>query len=180
MDAKECIMTRRSVRSFTSDPVHQSDIEQILELAKYAPSWKNSQTVRYTLILDSELKREISDNCLMDFKFNQGIVNYAPAIVVLSTVKSISGFEKDGRFSTSKGTHWESFYAGIAAQTFCLAAHENGFGTVIMGVYDEGKVSKAVNIPENQSVSALIAIGRPAKEANPPARLAVSDLLTVK
>ena len=160
MDAKECIMTRTSVRSFTSDPVHQSDIEQILELAKYAPSWKNSQTVRYTLILDSELKREISDNCLMDFKFNQGIVNYAPAIVVLSTVKS--------------------FDAGFAAQRFCLAAHENGFGTVIMGVYDEGKVSKAVNIPENQSVSALIAIGRPAKEANPPARLAVSDLLTVK
>lgn len=180
MDVKECIMTRRSVRSFTSDPVHKTDLEQILELARYAPSWKNSQTVRYTLIIDAELKKKIADDCMMNFKFNQGIVNYAPAIVILSTVKSVSGFEKDGSFSTSKGTHWESFDAGIAAQTFCLAAHEKGFGTVIMGIYDEFKIAEAVELPENQTVSAVIAIGRPAKDAQPPTRLEVSDLLRVK
>jgi butyrate kinase len=37
-----------------------------------------------------------------------------------------SGYERDGSFSTSKGEGWEMFDAGIATQTFCLAAHEKG------------------------------------------------------
>lgn len=34
------------------------------------------------------------------------------------------------------------FDAGIAAQTFCLAAHEKGIGTVILGVFDDKKLRK--------------------------------------
>ena len=98
--------------------------------------------------------------------------------MVITTVNSRSGYERDGSFSTSKETHWQSFDAGIATQTFCLAAHEAGLGTVIMGIYDEKKVIDALNIPEGQSVSALVALGYPAENPEAPKRKGTEQLLS--
>ena len=70
------------------------------------------------------------------------------------------------------------FDAGVAAQTFCLAAHELGLGTVIMGVFEEDKVMEIAKIPEGQSVSVLIALGFPDEQPNAPKRKPVEDLLT--
>ena len=53
------------------------------------------------------------------------------------------------------------FDAGIACQSFCLAAHEAGLGTVIMGIFDEDGIRNLLNIPEEQELAALIAVGYP-------------------
>ena len=113
-----------------------------------------------------------------DFAFNQKTASHAPALVVLTMLTSRSGYERDGSFSTSQGTHWQSFDAGIAAQTFCLAAHALGLGTVIMGIFDEDKVKQVVDIPEGQKVAALIAVGHPAEEPVCPKRKDVETLLS--
>jgi hypothetical protein len=63
----------------------------------------------------------------------------------MTCVTGRCGYERDGSFSTPKGDRWEMFDAGIAAQTFCLAAHEMGLGTVIMGVFDENKVNEVID-----------------------------------
>lgn len=101
-------------------------------------------------------------------------------MVVVTTINNRSGYERDGSATTSKGTHWQSFDAGIATQTFCLAAHEAGLGTVIMGIFDENKVAEVIGLPEGQSVSALVAIGYPAEEPAAPKRKSAEDLLTIK
>ena len=44
---------------------------------------------------------------------------------------------------------------------FCLAAHEAGLGTVIMGIFDEDGIRNLLNIPEEQELAALIAVGYP-------------------
>ena len=72
------------------------------------------------------------------------------------------------------------FDAGIAAQSFCLAAYEKGLGTVIMGIFDEAKVASLLEIPENQEITALIPIGYPDEEPVAPRRKPVEDLLTYK
>ena len=178
MEALECIKTRRSVRKFTEEPVERALIEQIVEAAAYAPSWKNTQIARYTVVTDSEKKQRLADECMMDFAFNQKTTSHAPALVVLTALNGRSGYERDGSFSTSQGTHWQSFDAGVAAQTFCLAAHACGLGTVIMGIFDEAKVAQVVDIPEGQQVSALIAIGHPAEEPVCPKRKDTETLLS--
>ena len=43
------IKTRRSVRKFEDKKVPHEVLEQIVEAAAFAPSWKNSQTVRYKI-----------------------------------------------------------------------------------------------------------------------------------
>ncbi len=69
------------------------------------------------------------------------------------------------------------FDAGIATQTLCLAAHEHGVGTVIMGIFDAEKVAELLQIPENEVVVALVPIGYPDEEPNAPKRKAVDELL---
>lgn len=177
MEALECIKTRRSVRKFTEQPVERELLEQVVAAAAYAPSWKNTQIARYTVVTDPAKKQRLADECMMDFAFNQKTTSHAPALVVVTAITGRSGFERDGSFSTSQGTHWQSFDAGVAAQTFCLAAHALGLGTVIMGIFDEGKVRDVLDLPEEQAVSALIAIGHPAEQPVCPKRKDVETLL---
>ena len=46
MTAKECIMTRRSIRQFTDKAVDEAVLKDISETASFAPSWKNTQIAR--------------------------------------------------------------------------------------------------------------------------------------
>ena len=137
MEALECIKTRRSVRKFTEEAVSREQMAEVVAAAAYAPSWKNTQTARYHFVTDKEKIARLASDCMMDFAYNQKTASHAPALVILTTITGRSGFERDGSFSTSKGTHWQSFDAGIAAEAFCLAAHAHGLGTVIMGVFEE-------------------------------------------
>lgn len=178
MEVLEAIKTRRSIRVYEDKPVEKEVIEKLVSAAAFAPSWKNSQTARYIAVTDKALKDKVAKDCVMEFGGNTNSIDSAPVLMVITTVNSRSGYERDGSFSTSKETHWQSFDAGIATQTFCLAAHEAGLGTVIMGIYDEKKVIDALNIPEGQSVSALVALGYPAENPEAPKRKGTEQLLS--
>ena len=177
MEALECIKTRRSIRKFTEQPVTEDEVRQVVEAAAFAPSWKNTQIARYVLVEDRTTIDKMAEEMVLDFKLNEKTLKNCPAVMVLTYVTGRSGYERDGSFSTPLATHWQSFDAGIAAQTFCLSAHALGLGTVIMGIYDPAEVAKVVEIPEGQEVAALIALGHPAQDPQAPARKDVDTLL---
>lgn len=178
METVKCIRERRSIRKFKDEPVPRELIEKIVETAAYAPSWKNKQPARYLVVEDREKMNRIADGCVLGFEYNINTIRKAPALVLVNIVKNRSGYEKDGSATTSKGHDWEVFDAGIATQTFCLAAHDMGLGTVIMGIFDEEKVGQVVQIPEGQQLAALIACGYPDIEPDTPPRKEVSQLLS--
>lgn len=180
MNTIDCIKTRRSIRRFSKREVCADVLADIVNIAAYAPSWKNSQTVRYTAVLDKGLKSRLANECMMGFEHNIITACVAPALVIVTTINGRSGYEKDGSATTSKGTHWQSFDAGIATQTFCLAAHEKGLATVIMGIFDEERVADVVGVPDGQSVSALIAVGYADDAPAAPSRKSADELLTIK
>ena len=72
------------------------------------------------------------------------------------------------------------FDAGIAAEAFCLAAYEQGLGTVIMGIFDEEKASSYLELSEDRELAALIPIGYPAESPVAPRRKPVEELLSYK
>ncbi len=180
MEAIECLKTRRSIRSFTKEPVSTEEIKEIVEVAALAPSWKNTQVARYVLVQDREKIEKIAKDCVLGFTHNTEIIEGAPALMVLTMITGRSGYERDGSYSTSLEKHWQSFDAGIAAQTFCLAAHAKGLGTVIMGIYDPAKVAEVLEIPEGQTVAALISIGHPDQDPAAPPRKDIDTLLSVQ
>ena len=180
MEALECIKTRRSIRKFTEQPVTEDEVRQVVEAAAFAPSWKNTQIARYIVVTDKEKKDKLADNCMLGFAYNQKTTHGAPALVVLTMIRERSGYERDGSFSTPKEAGFEMFDAGIAAQTFCLAAWERGVGTVITGYFDEEKITRLLNLPENQKVGCVIGLGYPDEEPAAPKRKSVEDLLMYK
>lgn len=180
MDAITCLISRRSIREYTAEALTQTDIENVVEMAQMASCWENTQPVRYVAILEQDLKNRLADEATKKFPWNTENIHAAPALVALCMVKGLSGYEPDGKFSTAKGTHWQSFDSGVAAAHFCLAANALELGTLIMGRYDEEKVKEILDLPENYDVSALIAIGHP--EVIPAAneRKPLSEVLCFK
>ena len=161
MEFRECLKTRRSVRRYTDEKVSREQLSELVALAQFAPTWKNSQTVRYVIVDDPERKAEIGEQVVMGFSGNGERIRCCAALVALVTVEGISGYDPDGTPTTVKGSHWESFDAGIACQSFCLAAHDAGLGTVIMGIYDPEKAAQLLQLSEGESVACLIALGYP-------------------
>lgn len=178
MDVITCIKTRRSIRQFTAQEVSEETIKELVQVSSFAPSWKNTQTTRYIAITDPKTKSLLAEQCCAEH--NQGIINSAPVLVATTIVDKRSGYERDGSYSTIREDNWQAFDNGIAAQTFCLAAHDKGLGTVIMGLYDINKAEEILEIPEGQILMALIAVGYPAQEPAAPKRKTVEDLLTFR
>lgn len=177
MEALKCIETRRSIRSFKEEKIQRDVMDRIVKAASFAPSWKNTQVTRYTVVEDEALKAKIAEECVLGFGKNTDTIKGAAALVVVSMMHGRSGFERDGSYTTSKEDRWETYDAGIATQTFCLAAHDFGVGSVILGIFDDKKVAEAVTLPEGQIVAALVAVGYPAEEPSAPKRKEVSDLV---
>ena len=175
MNTTECIHSRRSIRHFADKPVPHEVLEEVIADAAYAPSWKNTQISRYIAVEG----REAIDALAKEYApFNARTVYTAPLLIVQTFIKNRSGFERDGSYTTDRGEGWQMYDCGIAAQTLCLSAHEHGLGTVIMGIFDRLALEKYLNVPEDQEIAALIAVGYPAEEPKAPRRKDVATLLS--
>lgn len=177
MTAKECILNRRSIRKFKSDAVDHELLKGIIETASYAPSWKHTQITRYVAV-EGALKDKIADEGTQMFPNNGNIIKNAPMLIAVTIIKGRSGYERDGSFTTGRGDGWQMYDAGVASQTFCLAAHEAGLGTVIMGIFDRPIVSSLLQIPEDRELVALIPIGYADEEPAAPRRKPVDELIS--
>jgi nitroreductase len=173
MNTIECITSRRSIRSFKKQPIEKEVMDQIVEAAAYAPSWKNTQITRYIFVESEEGKRKLLESVP---DFNKKAIDEAAVVVIVTMIKKRCGFERDGSFSTAKGDSWQMFDAGIASQTLCLAAHEYGIGTVIQGIFDYDKVQEDFQVPQEREVVALIPMGYPSETPNAPKRKLIGEL----
>ena len=149
MTTAECIRQRVSCRRFQETPIPREDIRRVVDLARFSPSWKNTQPVRYIVIDDPALKERMARECIPGQGFNTKTINRAAALAVIAYVPGLAG-QGDAPLTERQAAGWEMFDAGIAAQTFCLAARDLGIGTCILGIFDAG------------------AAGRPCPAAHPP------------
>lgn len=64
MNAIECIKTRMSIRQFKPDPVAKGIIMEVINAAKWSPSYKNSQP--WELVILSGAKKEMLTEMLLE------------------------------------------------------------------------------------------------------------------
>ncbi|MBS2212002.1 nitroreductase family protein [Carboxylicivirga mesophila] len=180
MDAIELLKERRSVRKYKNEKVDREIMREVIELSRWAPSWANYQVARYTLVDDESIVKRLADEGVHGFSYNIKTLENAKGVAVLSFVKGKSGKldTPKGSYSPSKNNVWEVFDAGIACQTFCLAAHAKGIGTCIFGVIDDEKISEIVNLPNEESVAALIVYGyEEGEHAQPTPRKSIDEIM---
>lgn len=178
MNVSKCIRERRSIRRYKNEPIDHSVLEAIISDSSFSPSWKNTQITRYIAIEDTSIISKIADEFTPEY--NANIIRQVPVLIAVTFVKNRCGFERDGSYTTKKGDRWQMFDVGVSCQTFCLAAHERGLGTVIMGIWDEDGIAELLDIPDTQELGALIAIGYPDESPEAPKRKSLNDLLTYR
>lgn len=178
MEAIQMLKERRSVRRYKQEKVDRELMKEIIDISRFAPSWCNYQIARYTVIDDIEVIKRISEEGANDFIYNINTLKNTKGVVVLSFVQGKSGKIKGVDTSTLlEANVWEAFDAGIACQTFCLAAYAKGIGTCIMGVFNEKKIAEIINLPENETVAALITYGYIDEEPKTAPRKDVNDIM---
>lgn len=179
MDAMNCIRTRRSVRRFTGEAVPRRVIEKIVETVRFSPSWRNTESIRYHIVTDPAQRTALAEKAVPNRPGNQAILRGCAAVAVLTIKKGVCGYNDAGELMSPGSDRWEMFDAGIAAQSFCLAAHSLGIGTVILGSYEEAAVCELTRVPEDEKLACLIAMGIPAERNLPaPPRRDVGELLS--
>lgn len=159
-DVIECIMTRASVRKYTSEPVADSLITTVLKAGMAAPTAVNQQAWHFVVIKDQTLKDKISDS----FQWAKMVKGCAFAVVVCGDMaKLFDGDCEDGGFWTLD--------ASAASENMLLAAHALGFGGVWCGIYPEEermqKLSEILNLPANLRPLNVISFGYPAAPVAP-------------
>lgn len=172
MELRDAIQGRRSIRSYLPDPVPAADLQYILEAARWAPSWANTQCWEFIVISDSALKQQLADT-LPEKNPARPAFAQAPVIIAACAATGRSGFFK-GSPATDKGD-WLLFDLGLALQNLTLAAHEKGLGTVHVGFFDAARAGSVLGVPEGHTVVELLPLGRPAAEGRVTPRKALDE-----
>lgn len=156
MDAMQAILSRRSIRKYTSQPVSEATVEELLQAAMAAPSAGNQQPWHYVVIRDQQILAQIP----RVHPYSSMVPSAQLAILVCGDLQR----EKHAGYWVQD--------CSAATQNLLLAAHAKGLGAVWLGVYPrEDRVAglrKMLELPQHAMPLALIAIGYPA-EVKPPA-----------
>ena len=158
MDFKALIEARRSVRSY-GEAVTREELTDILRRAQQAPSWKNSQTARCYAVLDPQ-RLEALRQALPSFNQNSSA---GAALVVTTFVKGVAGFT-GGTPDNEVGDGWGAYDLGLHDAYLALAASDAGCDTLIMGLRDADAIRALLDIPEDEQIMSVIAVGRRAAE----------------
>lgn len=195
MNTFEAIKTRRSIKHY--DPDHKMDDdekEDLIHLAMHSPTAFNIQHVRYVIVEDEELRKQIRE-----VSWNQAQVTEASLLVIICA--DLKAWEKNPE------RYWQNapeevkkimvpaigqYYSGneqaqrdeamrscgLAAQTLMLGAKAMGYDSCPMDGFDFDKVGELINLPKDHIIAMFVVIGKKTKNAWPrPGQLTKEDVL---
>jgi nitroreductase len=148
MNVIDAIVTRKSVRKYSDQPIEDEKLTAVLAAGRLAPSASNRQEWRFLVVRDPVTRAK-----LVDAANRQPFVGEAPAVIVACA-------ETDGHIMRG-GLPCFPIDVAIALDHITLAAVEVGLGTCWIGAFDEGEVKAILGIPEEVRVVALMPIGYP-------------------
>lgn len=153
--ALDNIFARKSVRSYTDEPVSPEQVETILKAAMAAPSGMNMQPWRFVVVTDQKVKDKLA------IGFNKMIAK-APVVIIVC-----------GKTTNKLGAPNKNWTADCAASTenLLLAVEALGLGAVWTACYPyEDRMNptvEALGLPENISPYCIVPIGHPAGNDKP-------------
>lgn len=168
MNLFQVIRERRSIRKYLPLAVEQEKLDQILEAARLAPSWKNKQGWRFLIVTEQKKKADILSAFADDNPAKKAIAQ-APVIIVVCAAPRESGIEE--------GKEYYLADAAIAFEHICLSAHALGLGTCWMGLFREAPLREALGVPEEYRVVGMTPLGYPDQAPHPRPRKALAEII---
>ncbi len=159
---------RRSTRAFTSETVSFSDVEKLVDAARWAPSAGNIQPWEFVIVRDQENRKRLARAAL-----NQKFIETAPVVIVVcaDTAKSDQGYG-------SRGVHLYCIQDTAAAtQNMLLSAEAMGLATCWVGSFSEGEVKEILNLPNGVRPLTMIPVGHSAAEPRTRRRRSTKEII---
>lgn len=152
MDTIEAILTRRSIRSYTQEPVSREEIDLLLKAAMRAPSTINNRDWAFVVVEDPQIRNALADG----LSGNGEMLRNAPVAIVVCG---------DLNLALSGAKEFWIVDACLATENLLLAAHAMGLGAVYLGVFPrENKmkhVTQTLHLPEHLIPLTVLPIGHP-------------------
>ncbi len=149
MDFSTLVMKRRSVRSYTEDPVEEDKLEQILEAARFAPTAANRQPIKLIVAdtdgREDELKRIYSPEWFAK----------VPRVIC------VCGMPDQG-WTRGDGKNFTDVDAAIVMDHIIMQATELGLGTCWIAAFDPKAAKDVFGIPDNVEPIVMTPLGYPA------------------
>ena len=167
MDVEEAIRTRRTHKVYGAEPVDRATLEQLLELARWAPNHNLTNPWRF---------RVLGPRTLAALKEAAGPeaaskLDRAPTLVCVSAVQSGEDPVADEE---------DLLAAGCATYALLLGAHARGLAaywrTPAVLRTEAGRA--ALDLPANERAIALVHLGPLRQEKAPPERAPAADVVT--
>jgi nitroreductase len=166
VDAEQAIRTRRTHKAYGAEPVPRATLEELFELARWAPNHNLTNPWRF---------RVVGPDALAQLKDAAGPeaaskLDRAPTLIVTSVIESDDPVQNEEDLCA----------AAIASYIVLLGAHARGLAgywrTPAVLRTAEGRA--AVGVGEGERVLGLLHLGPPRQEKEPPERLAPGDFVT--
>ncbi|MGD8543438.1 MAG: nitroreductase family protein [Desulfobacteraceae bacterium] len=171
----DVLQQRRSVRRYEERPVAPETLAAVLEAVRWSPSWANTQCWEIVVVTDAAIKNRLQETIGKGNPATKAVAA-APVVLAICGRLKASGYYKDQ--ATTKFGDWFLFDLGLATQSLCLAAHDLGLGTVVVGLFDHDKAAEILKLPaETHELVVLIPMGYPAKQPPAPKRREVSEFV---
>ncbi|MFH1055003.1 MAG: nitroreductase family protein [Candidatus Altiarchaeota archaeon] len=167
MELSDCIRGRRSVRQYMEKPVEAEKVQAILDAAAMAPTARNTQQWRFTVVEKREEIKRLSE----ETKMNLGLLGRGLDLAELISSKDDTIFYSAPLLilvSAKRGDKWAHIDCGIAAENMMLAAYDMGLGSCYIGfansLNNDRKILMELAVPEDYEIIAPLIFGYPKKQ----------------
>lgn len=181
LSLEAALQRRRSIRSFTREPLRQEEIGQLLWAAqgitdaegfRTAPSAGALYPLECYVATETALfhyeaaghrltQRVAGDQrgALASAALGQSAVGGAAVVIVITAVEERTA----GKYGAERARRYAALEAGHAAQNVLLQAVTLGLGAVPVGAFTDREVSALLRLPDGEEPLYLIAVGHPAR-----------------
>ncbi len=139
MEIFEAIRKRRSIRSYTGDPIPRGDLEKIIDAGRLAPSGNNRQPWHFIVVTDKAMIQKLSVTANWSAQ--------AGAMIAVAMEAASKYWVEDG---------------SAAVENMLLAATALGYGTCWLegnALPHEASIKAWLKIPEDLKLLTLIPVG---------------------
>jgi nitroreductase len=167
VEVENAIRTRRTIKAFDAEPVDRRTLEELLELARWAPNHHLTNPWRFRVIGPRSRER-LKAAAEADKPGSGSKLDRAPTLVLATVV--LTGDEHQDRDDISA--------ASVAAYLVLLGAHARGLAGYwrTIALLDASAGRAALGTPDGERAVGLLHLGRPRQEQRVPDRAPVDAI----
>ncbi len=165
MELEQAIRTRRTHKAYAPEPVERRTLDELFELARWAPNHKLTNPWRFRVLGPQALERlkAAGEDPIAAAKLNR-----APTLVAVTATQSGDPLTDEE----------DVLATGAAAYVVLLAAHGRGLAGYwrTPGVLRTAAGRTALGVPDDERVLGLLHLGHPRQQPRVPERAPVADV----